>query len=1125
VFREIRKEYLARSGKLLLAALLFCSQILHAQFNHYQLKFKSITIDEGLTNNKVNAISKDKYGFIWFATNDGVCRFDGLNIRPYYLDPLNAQNTNTNHINTLYTDINGDLWIGAFSLFKYDYQTDSLRHYSPRDSTLALGRIRSIVNDDKGTLWIGTTNGLFSYFPGKDSVVYHRYMNKEKFEILTILPDNNRLWIGTDKYGLLVFHLDDCKFSAFNLMDGMQEDQNSILCLFKDGNGMLWAGTNSNGILQFNIHDSTFARIIPDRQLDISQRVRKIISDDRGNIWIGTRAGLFVKFPGATTLYHYAHTNHKTSKISDNSIYDIYIDNNKIMWFGTYAGGVNYTDLLCKPIYNFSKDGVIGESLSDNLLYGFCEDEKGNMYIGTNEGGLNYFEKNSGKFKWFMKEQGNPCSINSNNVKSIVREKSGNLWIAAYRGGVSCFDVKSECFTALSEISKSPGGLQSNNIYSLVLDKNENLWIASDKGIDLYQRDENIIKNIFTIDKVLILYQDHQNRIWAGVEDIGLFQYDDGIKTFIQQFGQYINFCVRTIHFDENDNIWIGGDNGLSFFGTKDSTFINYTQADGLPTNLIMGILEDDHKNLWVSTTAGLLKCVGIVEHPDSLQIRVLTVQDGLQNKHFLNYSYYKSSSGDLFFGGTKGFSMFHPDSIRDNPYMPQVAFTGLKIFNSTVKVGQKIKGKVVLEKTINQCNEITLSHKHRIFTIEFTALHYASPKDNHYKYMMYPFEKDWNYSDASRPFATYSNLPGGTYTFRLIAANSDDLWTGEPKELTIRILPPIWRTIWFYMFLLLVIISMVILYYYSRIKVIKKQKDKLELMVEKRTKTITEMNDILKSQTIELQNINSLLKEQKNQITKQAEQLKGKKEELLKQKEMLQNLNSMKDRFFSIIAHDLKGPFQGILGMTELLDKNYDQFSSQERKKYFNTIHNSSKNFYDLLENLLCWSRTQLNHISCQPSEFSLAEIIHRNRLLYEDSIVKKNITITEYYVSETMAFADQNMIDTVIRNLLSNAIKFTGYNGKIDIKISGNEDMKLISFRDTGIGMSREFQQNLFKIDKSITRQGTADEMGTGLGLIICKEFIEKNGGEIWVESEAGKGATFFFTLPENHIRQKRG
>lgn len=1115
--RGIKRNSIFYLGRLLPVFFLLYTQSSYSQYNHYQLQFKSITIDRGLSNNKVNAISKDKFGFLWFATNDGICKYDGINIKTYYLDPLHAESTNTNHINTLYTDSNGDLWIGAFTLFKYDYELDSVVHYSSDDSTLMLGRVRTITGNKNGELWLGTARGLFSFFPVKDSLVHHEYPDDITSEIYALLPDGDHLWVGAENYGLLDYHLSSEKFTPFNMIAGMNEDKNDILCLFKYSTDVLWIGTNSNGILQFNLSDSSCTRILPDKQNDISYRVRKIIQDDRNNIWIGTRAGLFVKYHDVEPLYHYAYTDHKTSRISDNSIYDIYIDNNKIMWFGTYAGGVNYANLIGKPIYNFSKDDIVNESLSDNLLYGFCEDEKGNLYIGTNEGGLNYFDRKKGTFKWYMKDPGKKCSIQSNNVKCIVREKSGNLWLATYRGGVNYFNIKTECFTDLSEMIKPPSdNILSDNVYSLVLDEKENLWIASEKGIDYYDRYEGKIEHKIVVSHVDCIYKDRFNNIWAGVEDVGLFEYDEGQETFIQRYTDKINFCIRTIHFDENDNMWMGGNNGLSFFNPKDSTFINYTQADSLPTNLIMGILEDDHRNLWVSTSAGLIKCIDIIDHPDKLRLRIYTVQDGLQNKNFLKYSYYKSTTGEMFFGGTKGFSMFHPDSLKDNPFVPQIALTGLKIFNEDVKVGKEVKGRVVLKKNINQSKEITLSHKHRIFTIEFTALHYASPKDNYYKYMLYPFEKTWNLSDASRPFATYTNLPGGTYTFRLLASNSDGKWTEQPRELSITILPPLWKNLWFIVFVVLTVISAFILLYYRRINAINKQKEKLELMVNERTKTITEMNVLLKNQTLELKKTNSILIDQKNQIEEQAEELELQKEELVNQKEMLQNLNSMKDKFFSIIAHDLKGPFQGILGLTELLDKNFNQFDNLERRQYFNTIYNSARNFYDLLENLLCWARTQLNHISFSRTEFDIAAVIRKNISLYEESRKNKNISLKESYESGTVVFADLNMIDTVVRNLISNAIKFTGKDGKIEIGVSGNGELSKIFVKDTGIGISLDEQDCLFQIDKSVSKHGTADEMGTGLGLIICKEFIEKNGGKIWVDSKSGKGSIFYFTVP---------
>jgi len=346
--------------------------------------------------------------------------------------------------------------------------------------------------------------------------------------------------------------------------------------------------------------------------------------------------------------------------------------------------------------------------------------------------------------------------------------------------------------------------------------------------------------------------------------------------------------------------------------------------------------------------------------------------------------------------------------------------------------------------------------------------------------------------------------------------ANSDGLWNERPRELLITILSPFWKTIWFYILVAALVIAIFILIYKNRINAIQKQKNKLEMMVQERTKTITEMNDLLKNQTKELKNTNKLLEDQRDQITEQAEELEAQKEELVSQKDMLQNLNTWKDKFFSIIAHDLKGPFQGILGLADLLTHNYDDFTDKEKKEYFEAINNSSRNFYNLLENLLDWARTQLERISINQSEFDLVELVNKNKMLFEENLSKKNISVIENYGLNTRVFADENMIDTVIRNLLSNAIKFSKSGGIIEIKISDNEKGKIFSIKDSGIGMTKQQQNNLFKIDKSVSRLGTSGEAGTGLGLILCHEFISKNGGKIWIESTPEQGSTFYFTLP---------
>ena len=877
MFRKISKGHLIPFAALYIAVLSFSPHTL-AQYNRYQLQFNSITIESGLSNNKVNSITKDKYGFIWFATNDGINRYDGIKLKTYYLDPLNTENVNTNHINRVYTDKKGTLWVGSFSLFKYDYELDTFVHYSKKDTSLIIGRVRYLTDDDKGILWIGSTIGLFAYYPEKDSLINYPYKYKVNSKLVSVFPEEDRVWIGTEKEGLKVLDRKTGIVSPFYLTRQCTNQEYAIQCFLRYKKDIIWAGTYNNGIMQINLHDSTVSKILPEPDNELSYRVRALVKDDNGNLWVGSRAGLFVIYPGTDSLYHYAHTNHSTSRITDNSIFDIYVDNFKIMWMGTFAGGVNYTNLIGKPIYNFSKNENLPESLSDNLLYGFCEDEKGNIYIGTNDGGLDYFDKNKGIFKHYVADSKIPCSIGSDNVKSIVRDKSGNLWVGMYKDGVNYFNVKTKCFKKLPQLVKRGNSIISNNVYSLVLDDEENLWIASDAGIDVLDIKQKTIRSVLKIDKVMCLYKDHSDLIWAGVEDVGLFFYNKRLKSFVPAYDNMIKSSVRTILMDSNDNLWVGGNTGLLYININDSTLISYSQSDGLPTNLIMGILEDDHKNLWVSTSAGLVKCIDMVNHPESFNLRIYTVQDGLQNKHFLNYSYYKSSTGEMYFGGIKGFSMFHPDSIKDNPYPPQLALTDLKLFNKSIKPGQKVKGRVILRKTINQTRKITLSYRHRIITIDFTALQYVNPDYVKYKYMMYPFEKNWNYSDASRPFVTYTNLPGGTYTFSVTAANSDGKWNPVPHELTLLILRPFWKTVWFAILVAILIVASFLYVYRRRVNAIQKQKDKLEMKVTERTRTITEMNTLLKNQTKELKKTNKLLADQKDQITQQADELEAQK-------------------------------------------------------------------------------------------------------------------------------------------------------------------------------------------------------------------------------------------------------
>ena len=485
---------------------------------------------------------------------------------------------------------------------------------------------------------------------------------------------------------------------------------------------------------------------------------------------------------------------------------------------------------------------------------------------------------------------------------------------------------------------------------------------------------------------------------------------------------------------------------------------------------------------------------------------------DGLQGNQFIHGSYFKNKLGIMYFGGINGLNIFHPDSIQMNQFKPPVFLTDLLIFYKEVPINEEGSP---LTQSITETEKITVTHKQSLITIKYTALNYICTEKNLYAYKLEGFDKDWNYVDSRRE-ATFTNLNPGTYVFRVKASNNDGIWNEEGTSLKIVVLPPWWKTLVFKLSVVLFILVSTVSFYLYRIDRLKKQKVYLEKLVKKRTMEIEEKNAILTKQANELNETNTLLEERQQQIEEQTEKLEVKKEELESANIHLNELNSTKDKFFSIIAHDLKNPFNTIMGFAELLIMKFNKLSEEKKYKYSEVIYRSSKNIYDLLENLLQWSRTQTNKIAFEPSDFDIENLVQQNIALLNENIESKNISVKLGHSEKVSIYADRNMINTVIRNLLTNAIKFTDKGGQIIIDYKNKNGDVEFSIRDTGIGMTEKEISQIFRVDTNISKTGTDGETGTGLGLILCKEFIKKNGGSIWVESKSGEGSKFSFTVP---------
>ena len=487
---------------------------------------------------------------------------------------------------------------------------------------------------------------------------------------------------------------------------------------------------------------------------------------------------------------------------------------------------------------------------------------------------------------------------------------------------------------------------------------------------------------------------------------------------------------------------------------------------------------------------------------------------DGLQGDEFNRRSAFRDERGYMYFGGVNGLNIFHPDSLRENSFKPPVVFTDFKLFNRSVD----FRGTdAPLHQHIASIGKegIILSYRESVISFEFAALSYIVPENNRYRYYMDGFDKEWNEVGNKRE-ATYTNLDPDSYTFMVQGSNNDGIWNEEGVKINITILPPWWKTVWFRVLMAIIAVSIIIALYYYRLNQLIRQKETLGEMVKTRTLEIEEKNQMLQKQAEELGEINTRLEERQQQIEEQAGKLREQADELSINNQTLTRLNATKDKFFSIIAHDLKNPFASILGFCEILSSRYSSYDDKKRLYLIEIIERSANNIYKLLENLLQWARSQTGGISFSPESFHLDEAMITVQDLLDESLAEKGLTLVNNIPRNYKIFADKNMINTVIRNLLTNAIKFSE-SGEIKIEAKRENGSSRISITDHGIGIRKEIRDKLFEVDRSKSTEGTRGETGTGLGLIICKEFVEKHEGIIGVESEPGRGSTFFFTIPD--------
>lgn len=1069
-------------GLLFLVILLFTSG--YSQ----QYNFTNYSINNGLSQSVVNCLFQDSKGYIWIGTQNGLNRFNGESFDVYSYSPADSFSISNNWIYAIAEDSGGNLWVATKDgLNKYlrnenrfqriIYQTGyafDVTQYTYDVLCLKNGDV--VINTPPVVSVYDQATENFSHFQSK--LEYDGAVKDVKIPILE--DSDGKIWIGSTRgMSALSFQTKLFSYFSFRKKSGQFIDESNVTTIYKDKKGKLWAGTTT-GLYNFNSVTNQFEEaqfeLSGDEKFSFENScIRTIMEDKNGNLIVGTEgSGLYVISQNPVSVQNYTSEN---SEIGHNIVQSLIIDQSENLWIGTLQG-ISKTDLKKKKFNLYRRSNSPNSlNLLGNVIASLYKDNDGILWVGNWGQGLNRVNRETGQVEHFSTQQKGNHKLSNDFVHVIFKDSDNRLWLGT-RDGISIYDKPDNRFVQWNEYFKNPilPTFDNVRIYMIIQDRASNYWIGTQNGlykvnlknstVEVFQKelDDN---HQLSANLVYCILEDSEGLIWIATLS-GLDVYNpvtESIRHFRKgEKGLSDNFII-TLSEDRNGQIWVGTSTYVNVYNKKDSTFTYYSQEQGLPNNRIFEIVKDKNNELWIATGKGLCK---FNEKLNSFQ--TFTIEDGLQSLEFNLRAACSCSDGEILLGGMNGFNSFYPDSISKNPYIPNMVFTS---FYTTKRNSREYIN-------VEDKHEVEIDHKVNSFTIEFAALEYTNPQRNKYAYQMEGISDEW-VDIGNRKFVPFSALRAGEYTFRVKGSNNDGVWNDKEISLHIIVLPPWWKSIMAYFIYLMLIILSIVVFIKMRERKLRHDKKILEQKILERTMKIEEQNQLISSKN-----------------------------------EELKDLNRTKDKLFSIIGHDLGNQFNIIVGFSEFLISAFKKLEPEKIEYHLRNIYHSSRHANELLDNLLTWSKMQTNSIQFNPKVFNVNDQIFESIDLLEGASTRKNIKIKVVGNKEYMVYADLNMFSTVFRNLLANAIKFTPEKGKISIHLAKSDGFCEITVKDNGVGISPENLEKLFRLDSNHSTLGTNGEKGTGLGLILCKEFVEKHQGKIWIESEFGKGSSFKFTLP---------
>ena len=1046
-----------------------------------RVAFRHLTIADGLSQNAVSAIVQDHRGFMWFGTKDGLNRYDGYQFMVFRHDPFDSTSISGSEITALFEDSRGRLWVGTHSagVNRFDRHRERFERFPsgpPRTVT-------AIAEDSAGGIWVGTAGeGLYRLTSdAAGAMTAERYVHSStdssslsNDRVYAVLVDRRGvLWVGTESGldQLQPGHTSEKRFTRF----GAGADRplglidRRISALEEDVRGRLWIGS----VPGVSVFDSarTIIRHYYHRYRTYRYgwgEARAMVGDRAGRIWISTASELMRLDPSTGAFTYVQHDARNPESINSDLPTDVYRDRSDVLWVGTNGYGINIHDPKANRFQTFRRPESRPYRHAGFSVYTVFEDQAGALWI---DAGLLYqWNRATGAFRTFETSPNTPDDFGNTGVWSIVEDPPGLLWAATYRG-LYHYEIATGRSRQYAHDPANSTGLPEQVVFDVFRDRDGVIWAVTENYLvrlvdarrgrfERWRHKEYQTSGLWIFPSTI---QAGDGALWLG-SDQGLARFDPKTGSF-QRFRHdprkpesMSHDGVRAILPDPrqpNRYLWIGtAGGGLNRLDVDSGTFVHFTERDGLPNNVVYGVLADESGQLWLSTNKGLSRF-----DPATRRFRNYDADDGLQSNEFNSGASFRSRSGELFFGGIYGFNYFRPSEIEDNPHLPEVAITGFRRGNRYETVRDT---GTVLRATISETDTLHLSYRDAVLTFEFAGLEYSAPAKNRYAYRMVGFNDEWFESGSVRA-ATYTNLPPGRYTFEVRASNNDGVWNTRGTSLAILILPPWWRTWWAYA--LYGMLALAALYGVRRY----------------------ELNRLRLKSRLELEQLGA---------------------------EQLRELDRARSRLFANVSHEFRTPLTLTMGPLDDLRAGVHGPLSAAALEQVDLARRNAGRVLGLINEILELARAESGRETLHARRLDLGAFVTTVSHAFLPLAERKRIGYDVHAPSEHgTIYADPEHLERALSNLLSNAFKFTPDGGTVRVSVSADDVSARIAVRDSGPGIPAADLARIF--DRFHRARTAGSQPGTGIGLALARELVVLHGGSIAVESEEGFGSTFTIIL----------